>query len=76
MGAILEAAQDMADVRLIDKKTMRGYERLCAVQEVSAEDVARIRNAVNASQCCGLICPDTSIGGKATRRGVLHGKKA
>ncbi len=50
MEAILEAAQDMADVGLIDKKTMRGYERLCAVQEVSAEDVARIRNAVNASQ--------------------------
>ena len=50
MEAILEAAQDMADVGLIDKKSMRGHERLCAVQEVSAGDVARIRNAVNASQ--------------------------
>ena len=50
MEAILEAAQDMADVGLIGKKAMRGYERLCAVQEMSAEDVTRIRNAVNASQ--------------------------
>ena len=32
MEAILEAARDMADLGLIDKKTLRGYERLCAAQ--------------------------------------------
>ena len=26
--------------------------------------------------CSGLICPDTSIGGKSTIRGELHGKTA
>lgn len=26
--------------------------------------------------CCGLICPDTSIGGKSTNGGALHGKAA
>jgi putative transcriptional regulator len=50
MAAVLEAAQDMADVGLIDKKTMRSYEELCAVPQVTAEDVLRIRSAAKASQ--------------------------
>ena len=27
-------------------------------------------------KCCGLICPDTSIGGKFTNRGEIYGKTA
>jgi putative transcriptional regulator len=50
MAAVLEAAQDMADVGLINQKTMRGYVELCTVPELTAVDVARIRHSVHASQ--------------------------
>ncbi|MES3022254.1 MAG: helix-turn-helix domain-containing protein [Pseudomonadota bacterium] len=50
MAAVLEAAQDMVDAGLIDKKTMRDYEGLCAVPQMTAEDVVRIRSAAQASQ--------------------------
>lgn len=50
MAAVFDAAQDMADVGLITAKTMRNYEELCTVPELTAVDVARIRVAANASQ--------------------------
>ncbi len=50
MAVVLEAAQDMADLGLINKKTMRSYEELCVVPQIIAADVVRIRNAAQASQ--------------------------
>lgn len=50
MAAVLEAAQDMAAVGLINRKTMRSYEELCLVPQITAADVVRIRHAVHASQ--------------------------
>ena len=50
MAAVLGAARDMTDVGLIDKKTMRSYEDLCSVPQITAADVLRIRSAAQASQ--------------------------
>jgi putative transcriptional regulator len=50
MAALLDAARDMPDLGLIDKKTMRSYEDLCSVPQITAADVLRIRNAAQASQ--------------------------
>lgn len=50
MAAALDAARDMADTGLINQKTMREYEALTLVPDLSAEDVARIRKSVNVSQ--------------------------
>lgn len=51
MAAVLEAATHLQAVGLIDKKTMREYEELCAAPpKYTAKDVARIREKVNASQ--------------------------
>jgi len=51
LAAALEAAQDMADAGLIDKKTLRDYETLCLkVPELSAGEVLRIRTESKTSQ--------------------------
>lgn len=51
LAAVLEAAQDMADVGLMDKKTLRDYETLCLeVPPLSSADVVRIRTKSNTSQ--------------------------
>ena len=60
MAAILGAAQDMADAGLIDKKTMRSYEELCSVPQLSAKDVVCIRTSVEASQAYFAMALDVS----------------
>lgn len=50
MAAVLDAARGMAAVGMITPKTMRDYEELCSVPELTAKDVVHIRNAVHASQ--------------------------
>lgn len=50
MAAVLDAARGMASVGMINAKTMRAYEELCTVPELTADDVVRIRNGVHASQ--------------------------
>lgn len=50
MEVALEAARDLADAGLISQKTMREYDHMCLVPELSAADVLRIRKKVHASQ--------------------------
>ena len=51
MAAVLEVAADLERAGVIDKKTMREYDALCAAPpQYTAKDVARIRRRSNASQ--------------------------
>jgi len=50
LAAVLSLAADMERVGIIDKKTLRSYEEVCAPPDFSPEDVIRIRRQANASQ--------------------------
>ena len=52
MESVHETASDLAELGLIDKRTMREYDKLCltSVKPLSAEEIKTIRLKENASQ--------------------------